>query len=308
LIQAPFAALLLLFLGLQYCCSPSFPSINYYSLPIAKLPRVAYITAILGRYESQTKAHVAQTVPSDFICFTDSKHTANSGRWIIDRHMWQSDPISRSPLDTGQQYNSFSHNIHTFNQAKYFKCQFFRIPRLRNYDLVVWLDGTIEIRNPLLSEHLLEIARAGWPCATMNHDLRNGSLAAEVQASDFHRYRGHYWHYQRQPPQKVAAQWSEYVRRGYNDTLYNQLLPVYRSLVIDNPMGVWLTCLVSWNMHSPQTRMFLDRWYLEILNFTTQDQVSFAYLVQTLGLLPYTLPDNRFTNRDDYFFKHPHGS
>jgi hypothetical protein len=261
----------------------------------------------MGGYEHRTKPHVEQTVQSHFICFTDSKHTRNSGGWVIDRHQWQSDPVSRSPLDTGNQYNSFTHNWHTFNQAKYFKCQFYRIPRLRDYDLVVWLDGTIEIKNPRLSEHLLEIAKEGWPCATMNHDLRNGSLALEAEASVFHRYRGHYWHFQRQPPQNVPAQWREYVRRGYNDTLYNHLRPAYRSQVHDDPMGVWLTCLVSWDMHNPMTELFLDRWYLEVLNFTTQDQVSFAYLVQTLGFMPYTLPDNRFPDRDDYFVKHKHG-
>lgn len=46
---------------------------------------------------------------------------------------------------TDKFINSINNNKHTFNIAKYHKQSFRLIPVLKNYDVIVWLDGTIEI-------------------------------------------------------------------------------------------------------------------------------------------------------------------
>jgi hypothetical protein len=60
-----------------------------------------------------------------------------------------------------------------------------------------------------------------------------------------------------------------------------------------------------------KVKEFLDKWYLQTLKYTTQDQVGFPKVVQDLNLVPYTLPDKRFGGNDshvstDIFIKHDH--
>jgi hypothetical protein len=84
---------------------------------VSHLPRVAIISAVIGTYEKTAKPFPKQTIPTDFIMFTNNPKLINSGNWTIDHtpyHITQS-----SSLDTGQFINSFSKNRHTFNIAKY---------------------------------------------------------------------------------------------------------------------------------------------------------------------------------------------
>lgn len=119
--------------------------------------KVAYITAILGDYELTCKPFVKQTIESDFICFTDNPSIENNG-WIIDTTPYHD--THKSPVDIGIYNNSISkegrlsvlENRHTFNLAKYYKQSWKNIPRLKDYDVVIWLDGTIQITKEDVSE------------------------------------------------------------------------------------------------------------------------------------------------------------
>ena len=117
--------------------------------------KVAYITAILGPFESTVKQFANQTIPIDKYCFTTNGNITNNGNWTIDTTEYYY--LYPSPLDTGNYTNSLSNNNHTFNRAKYYKQQFFHIPFLQKYRYVVWLDGTIEVRNPDMTAIILDI-------------------------------------------------------------------------------------------------------------------------------------------------------
>ena len=45
--------------------------------------KVVFITAIYGNYEKTVKRFMRQTIPTDFICFTDNPNIRSNG-WIID--------------------------------------------------------------------------------------------------------------------------------------------------------------------------------------------------------------------------------
>ena len=73
----------------------------------------------------------------------------NQNGWIIDTTPYHI--INNSPLDVDDEnyVNSLKNNKHTFNIAKYYKQAFINIPRLKKYDVIIWIDGTIEIKNKI---------------------------------------------------------------------------------------------------------------------------------------------------------------
>ena len=139
---------------------------------------ICFITAIYGNYETSCKKFVKQTIQTDFICFTDNKNIINND-WIIDTNPYHL--TNPSNIDNGSFINSLRNNKHTFNICKYYKQSFLNIPILTKYDVIVWIDGTIEITYNKTSEYILNNIYTekiiGW-----HHEYRNGILRDEVKA------------------------------------------------------------------------------------------------------------------------------
>lgn len=266
------------------------------------MAQICFITAIYGNYESTCKPFVEQTVQTDFICFTDSKIENNNG-WIVDTTPYH--VVNKSKLDNDTYVNSLHNNTHSFNVAKYYKQAFHNIPRLQKYDIVVWIDGTIEITYNKTSEYILDKIQKekviGW-----NHELRYGILKDEVDASGDDRYSSTYWNNQYQPIQDVQNQYKCYVEDGYTDAFF-------KDLQSHSPhMGVWITCFVAFLWKDEEVKKFLDLWYLQTLQYSTQDQVSFSYVCQKTKLVPLTLPHEEIHGNDPhvgtmFYNKHSHG-
>ena len=267
------------------------------------MSKICFITAIYGNYELSCKKFVDQTVETDYICFTDNINIINNG-WTIDITPYHL--INKSNLDNGSFVNSMSNNTHTFNIAKYYKQSFNNIPILNKYDVVVWLDGTIEIIYNKTSEYILNNIYKekiiGW-----NHEYRNGILSDEVEKSHCDRYTSNYWNNQYQPYQDVDNQYKNYLDDGYNDLFFknkNSHTPHF---------GVWITCFVAFLKNDDSVKTFLDLWYLQTLTYTTQDQIGCPYVCQKTGLLPYTLPNNEIHGESPhqntmFYIKHYHGN
>ena len=183
--------------------------------------KICFITAIYGNYEATVKPYVAQTIPTDFICFTDNADIENNG-WIIDTIPYHD--INPCPFDDPHQHvNSLVKNRHTFNIAKYYKQQFQRIPRVSDYDCVVWVDGTIEIiydkTSEYIMEHIYDYKMIGW-----HHEWRNGILRGEVfESMQAVRYNSTVYNNQEQPFQDVVKQYNDYIEEGYTDEFFKNL-------------------------------------------------------------------------------------
>lgn len=265
------------------------------------MAKICFITAIYGNYELSCKKFVEQTIETDFICFTDNIDIVGNG-WTIDTTPYHL--TNKSKLDDDSYINSLSNNKHTFNIAKYYKQAFLNIPIIQKYDVIVWLDGTIEITYDKTSEYILNnIYREkiiGW-----HHEMRNGILSKEVAASHSARYTSTFWYDQEQPYQDVDSQYKSYLEEEYNDEFFKKINPI-------NPhFGVWVTCFVAF-LNDNEVKDFLNLWYLQTLKFTTQDQISFPYVCQKTKLIPYTLPDSEIDgdyphNRTMFYIKHIHG-
>lgn len=259
-------------------------------------PRVAFITAVIGPYELTCKPFVEQSIASDFICFTNVEKIVSNG-WIIDTHPYHD--TNPSALDQPVMINSLRNNRHTFNIAKYYKQSWHNIPRLKDYDAVVWLDGTVEITNPETAAIVLEKARkygiVGW-----NHEMRYGKLESEVADSQFFRYTSTFWFDQEQPYQDVLQQYADYLRNGYDETYWARV-ERQEGRGSGQHFGVWLTCFVGFDNKSEAVHQFLDKWYLQTLRYTTQDQIGFPRVVQETGLIPYTFPDEATKGDNPHF-------
>ena len=242
--------------------------------------KLAFITAIYGGYEKTCKQIVEQVSPFDAICFTDDKNI-NANGWEVDTTSYHY--THPSPLDTGDQHNSLKMNRHTFNIAKYYKQQFHLIPRLQQYEIVIWLDGTIEIKNCTTSNDIITAVTTGNSLMCCDHMLRNGKLEQEVTASNIDKYTSEVWNDQPQPFQDVNAQYSYYLDRGYDDDKFWKTVEPSRKCY-----GVWNTAFIAFNMKCSKSIPFLDRWYLQTLKHTTQDQISFPFVCQTMKHYPYS--------------------
>lgn len=265
------------------------------------MSKICYITAIYGNYECSCKKFVPQTVESDFICFTDNKNIINNG-WIIDNTPYHL--TNKSEIDDDSYINSISNNSHTFNVAKYYKQSFKSIPRLKSYDVIVWLDGTLEIIYDKTSEYIMnniyQKKIIGWI-----HEQRYGILKNEVDASHMHRYTSTFWFNQWQPYQDVDTQYKNYLYEGYDEGLFKMIYPKKPHF------GVWLTCFVAFLQHDEEVERFLGLWYLQTLQYTTQDQISFPYVCQKTYLFPHTLPDENISgdsphDRTMFYIKQSH--
>ena len=267
------------------------------------MAKICFITAIYGNYELSCKKFVKQTIETDFICFTDNKDII-SNEWIIDTTPYHLN--NPSDLDDNNHVNSLCNNKNTFNTAKYYKQSFNNIPVLEKYDVVVWLDGTIEIIYNKTSEYILnniyEKKIIGW-----HHEMRNGVLSEEVCASHYDRYTSTYYNGQVQPYQDIDHQYKCYLEDGYNDSFF-------KNLNHHTPhMGVWITCFVAFLKNDDDVKKFLDLWYLQTLKHTTQDQIGFSYVCQKTNLIPYTLPNREVYGNNPhsctmFYIKHAHGN
>ena len=136
----------------------------------AKGAKVAFITAIYGSYEKSCKPYTRQTIPADFICFTDNINIESNG-WIVDHypyheHIWnhhthththpdshnhnnENNTTTAKDSDDNNVYdwitdlemnntkiiiknalNHYKNNKNPFNIAKFYKSSFYKIPFL----------------------------------------------------------------------------------------------------------------------------------------------------------------------------------
>ena len=265
--------------------------------------KVCFITAIYGNYETTCKKFIEQTIPTDFICFTDNPEILSNG-WIIDTTPYHLE--NKSSLDTDNYINSLSNNKHSFNKTKYYKQAFKNIPRLKQYDVIIWLDGTLEITNPETSEWLTGKIHTykviGW-----NHEWRNGILVGEVlESRELERYNSTFWNNQTQPFQDVVGQYNSYIDDGFDNLYFRNKYPERK------PFGVWITCFIAFLNNDEFVTKFLNNWYLQTLKYTTEDQIGFPYVCQKMHFSPYTLPDNEIQGlephiKTDFYTKYEHG-
>lgn len=276
-----------------------------------KNKRICFVTSITGNYEATCKKPVNQTVDCDFKVFTDNSNIKTHGIWeIIDITKYYQG-IDGNDIDS-KYHNSMLNNTHSFNRAKFIKLNLHRIPELIDYDIVVWVDGTIEIINERCAELIINKIDSGKNIILYEHERHRGFLQEEVKAANFYRYTSTNWNGQNQPYQDVNQQYSDYVENGFKEKWIRDYISNETGSQSHN-VGVWITCFVAFDMRKKESHDFLNEWWLQNLKRTTNDQIGFPYVCWKLKIVPYTLPDfeiggNNPHRRTDLYIKHRHGN
>lgn len=238
-------------------------------------PSVAFITANFGGYELSCRPFKTQTIPCDFIYFTDAKVTESNG-WTIDNTPWHEKVGTPNGLR-----NSLENNKHTFNIAKFYKQNFQAIPSLKDYDMIIWVDGSLEISSETVAEKCLGNQMVAW--------VYNQTFETEVQASHISKYISTYWNEQNQPYQDIDEQYDAYKADGFPDL-----------------ETIFITCFIAYDNKDPKVTEFLEHWYYQTLRYTTSDQISFVYSVYKIGVNVLALEAPDVTAETDFYIKAAH--
>ena len=93
-----------------------------------------------------------------------------------------------------------------------------------------------------------------------------------------------------------------------NTTWFNESMGLEANI---NRYGLYVTCMVMFDLRRIETKPFLDCWWQENILRSTQDQVSFPYCawkhnVSVTGLPDSEAPDGNYGD-NNYFQKLQHG-
>jgi hypothetical protein len=246
---------------------------------------IAIVTAIVGSYEATCKPVCEQSEQADFYVFTDNLNIDTRGIWkVIDVEKYKYG-LDDKDIDKSLR-NSLYNNQHSFNRAKFIKLNLHRIPELKEYDIVVWLDGTICIRNRDFVKYCKHQINSGKNFLVFDLHERKGILKREVIASHFERYTSNYWFGQVQPYQDIDEQYLDYIKNGFEEN-YHERIKVKNS----ENYGVWATCFLALDMQKLETKHFMNKWWYHNMKYTTQDQISFPYLIWENNIRPFSLPN-----------------
>eukprot|EP01039_Chlorochromonas_danica_P002854 gene2854-3118_t len=279
-------------------------AIVIYPLPLfssstPQATRVAVVTAIYGGYESSCKPIVRQSIAVDFYCFTDHPEELahNAPGWILDSTPYHLLLLTHFlGRDEEEMVNRYDRNNHPFNIAKFYKLSFRRIPHLQDYDVVIWMDGTLQLRNMRTAEIVQRMLLDSEVRVITWKHMSNSNLSEEVAASIMSgKYTVTHWAGHAQPYQNVEAQLDHYIRELHYPDPYGRLA---------------CTCFVAVDMRSEQALSAMENWMNHVLTWTTQDQVSFPVAMYQSGINPLLLPNKEVLGSYDYndfFVKLPHG-
>lgn len=273
--------------------------------------KVAIVTCVYGTYEASCKPIKPQTTPVDLICFSNlSPDKIKLNGWELDNTPYhETHPVE---IDKSNLRNSLKNNKHTYNIGKYYKFMWHYIPRLQEYDVVIWVDATVEIIHPNAVEMLVDRAKRYGIC-TWNHEKHGGNLFKEVKScSNDHRFNSTNWFGQNQPLQPVKEQYRNYLENGYSESFWkNVKREEGRGDGIN--FGVWLTCMIAFDSKNASVLSFNELVYGEMKKWSTMCQIAFPKVVQDTNLIPYTLPDSQIKGNNPHrnssiHIKHRHGN
>ena len=273
--------------------------------------RVCGVTAIFGHYEATLKEPTDQTLPLKLFAFTDRKDQLLSTKYWTVIDFLETPIFGSSSCGNNTDINSPCNNTNRFNLGKYYKMQAHQIPVIKyNCDVVIWFDCTVQIVNTRFVEMVSEILLQGHNILVFEHHERGGYMSAEGDASVLTgRYHSTRAYNMDQPFQNTTAQLEHWQKEGFTEHWW-KLDAKTKDLKLSAKFGMWVTCMVVFNLRAPETEQFLNLWWYENRRHTTQDQMTFAYVVWKTRVIPYSLPQGTIQGNSDYnnlYKKHPHG-
>lgn len=227
--------------------------------------KIAVYTTIFGGY-APLRILPPQSVEADFFCITDdptnlatsSDHSdpKKSVKWnVIEANIPRRDLAARL-------------------RAKFFKMFPTEIEQMKNYDVHIYIDGSIEVTSTKFVEYCINNLKSADICLFKHPD--RDCIFQEANASiDLIKYK------------------NENINQQMSD--YHKFFPTGAGLY---------ACGILVRRNNSTIKSLMGNWWWEQIKYTYQDQLSFPVVCKMKGIMPNTFPDPQYKN--NYFRVHWH--
>jgi len=222
--------------------------------------KIAVYTTIFGGYD-RLLAVPKQNIPANFFCITDAPSEIIEKDFKNTDESWKIIKAIQPRTD-----------LHPRMRAKWYKIFPWEINQLNEYDIIIFLDGCIQINSAFFVEFCIQNLKTD--IALFAHPERN-CIYDEVKASEIMvKYR--------------------------NEAIHEQA-EYYKSF---HPAGAGLyACTVIVRKPTTRVRALMMSWWHENIKFTWQDQLSLPVICRVHRIKPDILPGNLY---DNAYFKRIH--
>jgi hypothetical protein len=222
--------------------------------------RVAVYTTIFGDYNYLLPV-LKQSVPADFYCITDNANIAHGN--TLDQstgaERWKIIPVEYPSRDLCQRL-----------RAKFFKLFPWEAYTLDQYDIMIYIDGSIGITSADFVKHCLDsLGQADM--ALYSHPARDCIYDEAAASKPLIKYQH----------QNIDGQIS----------FYNSIYPRHG--------GLYACGVMVRRIHSEAIRSLMGKWWWEIIKWTYQDQLSFPVVCKLSNFVPSLIAGNQVHN--EYF-------
>jgi len=219
-------------------------------------------TAIFGGHDT-LKQPIAQDEPCEFVCFTDYRMPSRVGAWRVI-HI---NPDHYYPILQSRRPKVLSHKVFPGGRLAW---HYAPLSRRRRADLLIWVDGTIQIEDPSFVRDM-RAALGGHDWAVFGHPDRDCIYDEAHAVRALPRHRG-------LPVfQQVEA--------------YKSIVPPHDGLYAHN-------ILVRRQPSSVRMDKVNELWWQELQKWTSRDQISLPYVLRIVGQCdPVKIPGQLRSNK-----------
>jgi hypothetical protein len=207
------------------------------------VPRVCVYTAVMGGYDP-IGAVVQQTVPTEFICFTDG-NDAPPG--------WQRVRASMGGLPprlAAKHFKVLGHRVFPAGRLDVGG----RVLPAQAFDYTIWIDGCVSVVHPRFSETLIAaVGRHDW--AMFRHPHRSDIFAEAALSARMAKYRD----------EPLLEQVRSYAHEGFREK------------------GLMMCTIIVRRARALSLAAVGEMWWRENCRWSIQDQVSLPVVLWRLG-------------------------
>jgi hypothetical protein len=231
--------------------------------------RIAVVTAIYGAYDNlKEPTDVINRDSVDWFCFTEDTNM-KSPIWKVINTPYH----TQNGKEEYKQYKNYYDNIkedkvRNMMSAKYYKIKTHEIDILKGYEYYIWVDGSLLLRQEFVN-NIQKLIDKNYELINFKHPERS-NIKDEMKLSiQMEKYKN----------QDIQTQYEAYVKDGFPDDL-----------------GLF-ECTMIIKKNVPRINEVFDLWWINNLQYSYQDQISYTYCLWKKGVKPdYVINEYVFDN------------
>lgn len=233
--------------------------------------RVCVYTTIYGEYDP-LREQVEQSVPTDFICFTESEGLAASKPWSI---IVNKDRPDFHPRMRAKYLKILNHRVFPEGRLSSELLRGRESSETKQYDYTIFVDASVQIQSPDFVKMMIShIPDKGW--AMLIHPERD-CIYPEVAESL------RVWPKKYGPPYRLQEQIEKYRTEGYPEK-----------------NGLFATTIIARRSDDTTLPEIQEIWWKEIVEYSPQCQVSLPVVLWRMRATPVT-PVNVYLWHNEFF-------